>query len=84
MADLKEVRSSNRTAERGRLFHCTVAKGKKRTCVVVCSCQDLNKIVHMCCSCNSYLSLNISWPLNHVLFYRTLRDAHRHVSVLQI
>ena len=29
MADLKEVRSSNRTAEDGRLFHCMIAKGKK-------------------------------------------------------
>ena len=28
MADLKDVRSSNRTAEGGRMFHCTIAKGK--------------------------------------------------------
>ena len=32
MADLKEVRSSNRTAEGGRLFHCTIATEKKNTC----------------------------------------------------
>ena len=29
MADLKEVRSSDRTAEGGRLFHHTIAKGEK-------------------------------------------------------
>ena len=28
MADLKEARSSNMTAEGGRLFHCTIAKGE--------------------------------------------------------
>ena len=28
MADLKEVRSSDRTAEGGRFFHCTISKGK--------------------------------------------------------
>ena len=28
MADLNVVRSSDRTAEFGRLFHCTIAKGK--------------------------------------------------------
>ena len=28
MADLNVVRSSERTAEVGRLFHCTIAKGK--------------------------------------------------------
>ena len=27
MIDLKVVRSSERTAEEGRLFHCTIAKG---------------------------------------------------------
>ena len=59
MAGLKEVRSSNRTAEGGRLFHCMIAKGKKRILVVVCSCQDLNIMVRMCCSCNSDLSLDI-------------------------
>ena len=31
MADLKDVRSSNRTAEGGRLFHRTIAKGKMNT-----------------------------------------------------
>ena len=29
MADLNVVRSSERTAEVGRFFHCTIAKGKK-------------------------------------------------------
>ena len=28
MADLKEVRSSDKTAVGGRLFHCTIAKGE--------------------------------------------------------
>ena len=28
MADLNAVRSSERTAEVGRLFHCTIAKGQ--------------------------------------------------------
>ena len=28
MIDLKMVRSSERTAEEGKLFHCTIAKGK--------------------------------------------------------
>ena len=28
MVDLKDVRSSKRTAEGERLFHCTIAKGK--------------------------------------------------------
>ena len=28
MADVKDVRSSNRTAEGGRLFHYMIAKGK--------------------------------------------------------
>ena len=32
MADLREVRSTNRTAEGERLFHCTIGKGKKNTC----------------------------------------------------
>ena len=31
MADLKDVRSSNRTAEGGSLFNCTIAKGKMNT-----------------------------------------------------
>ena len=31
MTDMKDVRSSNRTAEGGRLFHCTIAKGKMKT-----------------------------------------------------
>ena len=44
MADLKEVRSSNRTAEGGRLFHCTIAKGKNEYFLVICSCLDLNKM----------------------------------------
>ena len=63
MADLKEVRSSNRTAEGGRLFHCTIAKGKK-ILVVVFSCQDFYKVAWMCCSCHSDLSLNINWQWN--------------------
>ena len=29
MIDLNELRSSDRTAWEGRLFHCTTAKGKK-------------------------------------------------------
>ena len=41
MADLREVRSSDRTAEEGRLFYCTIAKGKMNICIVfviVCCC----------------------------------------------
>ena len=32
MADLNVVRSSERTAEVGRLFHCTIATGKMNIC----------------------------------------------------
>ena len=31
MADLKDVRSSNRTVEGGRLFYCTITTGKMNT-----------------------------------------------------
>ena len=34
MADVDEVRSSNRTAEVGRLFHCKIAK--ERCCRTAC------------------------------------------------
>ena len=32
MEDLNVVRSSERTVEVGRLFHCTIAKGKMNIC----------------------------------------------------
>ena len=64
MADLKEVRYSNRTAAReGGCSTSRLPKGKKIR-VVVYSCQDLNIMVWMCCSCHSDLSLDIRWQWN--------------------
>ena len=54
MADLKEVRSSNRTDEGGRLFHCTIVKGKMKTC------SSLDIMVRMCCSCHSDIKKKVA------------------------
>ena len=60
MADLNVARSSDRTAEVVRLFHCTIAKGKnEHLYVIVCCCLNLNKMVWVCCSGHSDLSVDV-------------------------
>ena len=65
MADLKEVRSSDKTAEEVMLFHCTIVNGKMSTCYSL-QLSKLNKMVLMGYSCHSGLVLDKrgQWDLN--------------------
>ena len=62
MVDLYKLRSSDRAAWEGRLFHCTTAKGKKVS-IVVCSSLYLYEMHWMHSPGHPDLALNVNWQM---------------------